>query len=178
MDNNTDTHYTSIPSVAASESLFSFLISFSSVKLGEELGRGAFGVVYKAELNGETIACKMISKEASKGMNEDEFLQEARTMSDIPAHPNVVRLLGFCRDEVTCILSGECVCWRKKRSAPRTELQPFLFSTILIEFIGGGDLLTLLKDQNEELTATEKLKLLTQISAGMAHLHKHNLIHR
>jgi serine/threonine protein kinase len=92
--------------VAKSEALFSFLVSFSSIQLGPELGRGAFGVVYKASYNGETIACKMLSKETTKEMNQEEFMQEARTMSEIPQHPNVVKLVGFCRDETVCILSG------------------------------------------------------------------------
>jgi serine/threonine protein kinase len=99
-------HYEGVVMISKDERLFSFLISFASIKLGKELGRGAFGIVYKAELNGQAIACKMLSKETAQEMNQDEFLQEARTMSEIPRHPNVIQLLGFCRDETICILSG------------------------------------------------------------------------
>jgi hypothetical protein len=104
----TDNHYAPAPvPVSQSEALFSFLVSFSSIKLGNELGKGAFGVVYKATLlNGETIACKMLSPETSQAMKEEEFMQEARVMSQLPRHPNVIRMVGFCRDEKICILSG------------------------------------------------------------------------
>jgi serine/threonine protein kinase len=86
--------------------LFSFLVSFSAIELGDELGRGAYGVVYRAKLREETIACKMLSDDARQKMNETDFLQEARTMSTIPPHPNVIQLIGFCRDEKLCILTG------------------------------------------------------------------------
>jgi serine/threonine protein kinase len=98
-----DNHYSDITILSNDDPLFKFLISFSAIELGKELGRGAFGVVYQARLNGETIACKMVS---AKQMNPQEFVQEARTMSAIPSHQNVVRLIGFCRDENVCILSG------------------------------------------------------------------------
>jgi serine/threonine protein kinase len=93
--------------VGKTESLFSLLIPFADITLGEELGRGEFGVVFKAALKDETIACKMLSKEAAADFEEEAFLQEARTMSEVPDHPNVIRLVGFCRGDKTCILSGE-----------------------------------------------------------------------
>jgi serine/threonine protein kinase len=93
--------------VDRTDPLFRFLVAFAEVKLGPELGRGAFGVVHKATLHGDTIACKMLSKEIVAELDQEQFLKEARTMSTIPQHPNVIRLVGLCRDEKICILSGE-----------------------------------------------------------------------
>jgi serine/threonine protein kinase len=167
--------------VNKSEALFNFLVSFSAVKIGQELGRGAFGVVYLATLRNETIACKMISKEALHNMNQEEFLQEARTMSELPRHPNVIQLVGFCRDEEVCILSG-----RKKRNERLRKqtkisffpLRTFIFLLFLTEYIGGGCLRTLLSDFNIPLKVAQQLQFMREIANGMAHLHRHNLIHR
>jgi serine/threonine protein kinase len=100
-------HYINVPMVRKSEKLFNFLVPLADIKLGQELGKGAYGVVYKATLKGETIACKMLSKEATAQLEEDAFLQEARTMSEIAQHPNVIRFVGFCRGDKICILSGK-----------------------------------------------------------------------
>jgi serine/threonine protein kinase len=144
--------------------------------LGKELGRGAFGVVYKAELNGKAIACKMLSKETAQEMNEDEFLQEARTMSEIPRHPNVIQLLGFCRDETICILSGkEKKGSQEKRNKNVLNNNSFFCET---EFVGGGCLRPLLMDLNEHLSVAQQLKFMVEIANGMAHLHRYNIIHR
>jgi hypothetical protein len=49
----------------------------------------------------------MLSQETTKTMNQEEFMQEARVMSEMPRHSNVIQLKAFCRDETICILSGE-----------------------------------------------------------------------
>ena len=64
----------------------------------------------KAKYAKETVACKMINGEET---NTEEFLQEAKVMSTIPQHPNVIRLIGFCRLPV-CIVSGKKKQIKKK----------------------------------------------------------------
>jgi serine/threonine protein kinase len=93
--------------VPRNDSLFSFLVPFGAIQLQQEIGRGAFGVVYRAIYNNIDIACKMLSEEVRSEMDETEFLQEARTMSQIPRHHNVVALVGICRGDKVCILSGK-----------------------------------------------------------------------
>jgi hypothetical protein len=100
-------HYSSVPLVSKTDALFNFLIPFADIVLGEQLGKGAFGVVYKATLKDKTIACKMLSKEEAAKLDEVEFLREAQTMSEIPSNPNVINLVGFCRGDRICILSGK-----------------------------------------------------------------------
>jgi hypothetical protein len=96
-------HYFAVSAVKQEEELFKFLLTFDDIVLGDKLGQGSYGIVYKAKYKGETVACKMINGEEA---NTEEFLQEAKVMSTIPPHPNVIRLIGFCRLPV-CIVSGK-----------------------------------------------------------------------
>jgi serine/threonine protein kinase len=87
--------------------LFSLLISFDEITLQSQIGSGEYGIVYKAIFREELVACKMLSLETANRVNQEEFLQEAQTMSEIAQHPNVIQLIGLCRGERLCILSGE-----------------------------------------------------------------------
>ena len=62
------------------------------------LGRGGFGQVYKGALPGSDaeIAVKRTSHDSREGMSE--FLAEISTIGRL-RHPNLVRLLGYCRHE-------------------------------------------------------------------------------
>ncbi|GJN13497.1 hypothetical protein PR202_gb00207 [Eleusine coracana subsp. coracana] len=63
--------------------------------LGEELGRGEFGVTRRCTdtATGELLACKSISKRRLRSSVDIEDLQrEVAIMRSMPAHPNVVRL--------------------------------------------------------------------------------------
>ncbi|KAK8589136.1 hypothetical protein V6N13_088005 [Hibiscus sabdariffa] len=62
----------------------------------EELGRGAFGTVYKGELpssNGDRVAVKKLDKFAQDG--EREFKTEVKVIGQTH-HKNLVRLIGYC----------------------------------------------------------------------------------
>nr|KJB45568.1 hypothetical protein B456_007G312800 [Gossypium raimondii] len=62
----------------------------------EELGRGAFGTVYKGELPssyGDRIAVKKLDKFAQDG--EREFKTEVKVIGQTH-HKNLVRLIGYC----------------------------------------------------------------------------------
>jgi hypothetical protein len=109
-------------------------------------------------------------------MNVDEFLQEARTMSQLSAHPNVIRLVGFCRDETLCILSGK----KKIRTFEESYISIVTIHLIskIVEFVGGGSLYDLLINTSIPLKISQQLLFMVEISRGMSHLHKHNIIHR
>nr|DAD29981.1 TPA_asm: hypothetical protein HUJ06_031449 [Nelumbo nucifera] len=68
----------------------------------EELGRGAFGIVYKGVLLGSLssssnqVAVKRLDKVAAEG--EQEFKNEVIAIGKTH-HKNLVRLLGFCMEE-------------------------------------------------------------------------------
>ncbi|CAN0923223.1 Rust resistance kinase Lr10 [Linum grandiflorum] len=61
-----------------------------------ELGRGAYGAVFKGKLSAEIQVAVKVLNSGSKG-NGEEFVNEVGTMARIH-HVNVVRLIGFCAD--------------------------------------------------------------------------------
>lgn len=60
----------------------------------EELGRGAFGTVFKGALGEKLIAVKRLDERMS-GNEETEFRREVRAIGRTH-HRNLVRLMGFC----------------------------------------------------------------------------------
>ncbi|KAL0885112.1 hypothetical protein Bca101_009094 [Brassica carinata] len=80
------------------------------------IGRGGFGDVFKAVLNGREVAVKRLSK--TSGQGEREFKNEAVLVAKLQ-HRNLVRLLGFCVEGEEKILVYEFV--------PNKSLDYFLF---------------------------------------------------
>mmetsp|Transcript_2486 Transcript_2486/g.5432 ORF Transcript_2486/g.5432 Transcript_2486/m.5432 type:complete len:749 (-) Transcript_2486:70-2316(-) len=67
-------------------------------KLGEKLGEGSFGIVYKAEhkISGQVRVCKRIRKTGKE--NIQEIMGEIETMAKLD-HPNVIKVYEFFNDE-------------------------------------------------------------------------------
>jgi len=83
----------------------------------DELGRGAYGTVFKGKLTSEIpVAVKVLSNSSEKG---EEFVNEMGTMARIH-HVNVVRLIGFCADGFRRALVYEYL--------PNDSLQKFICS--------------------------------------------------
>ena len=85
---------------------FSFLSS--DVSLGERLGNGHFGDVYRGVLTKTNVAVAI--KTCREGVDEvkkKQFLEEAEIMKPYN-HPNVVRLVGICRDREPFMI---CKCF-------------------------------------------------------------------
>lgn len=64
----------------------------------EELGRGAFGIVYKGEMKttcGDLVAVKKLDRMVQEG--EKEFKAEVNVIGQTH-HKNLVRLLGYCNE--------------------------------------------------------------------------------
>ncbi|XP_031491274.1 cysteine-rich receptor-like protein kinase 43 [Nymphaea colorata] len=75
--------------------------------LGNKLGEGGFGPVYKGTLrDGREIAVKKLSHASRQG--QKEFKNEAELLSRVQ-HRNVVNLLGYCTEGVEPILVYEYV---------------------------------------------------------------------
>ncbi|TKW13072.1 hypothetical protein SEVIR_5G076500v4 [Setaria viridis] len=84
----------------------------------EKLGQGGYGSVYKGVLPGNVfVAVKMLGNSFCNG---DEFISEVSTIGSIH-HVNVVRLVGFCAEEMRRALVYEHM--------PRGSLDKYIFSS-------------------------------------------------
>uniref|UniRef100_I1NJR1 Protein kinase domain-containing protein n=1 Tax=Oryza glaberrima TaxID=4538 RepID=I1NJR1_ORYGL len=85
----------------------------------DKLGQGGYGSVYKGVLlpGNVHIAVKMLT--GSSSCNGDEFISEVSTIGRIH-HVNVVRLIGFCSEEMRRALVYEYM--------PRGSLDKYIFS--------------------------------------------------
>ncbi|XP_049850344.1 ras GTPase-activating-like protein rgaA [Schistocerca gregaria] len=121
-------------------------------QIGESLGRGAFGTVYKG-LNfetGETVAIKRVKITGippGELVNIESELDLLRKLN----HPNIVKYVGILRSDN--------------------------YLNIVLEFVENGSLLSILKKFGnfpETLIAV----YITQVLEGLAYLHGQGVIHR
>lgn len=146
-----------------SEQAFQALeIKRERLTLGKELGKGAFGVVYQADLRTGALARPVAVKTLHADSGKDEltkFLMEARLMS-LLSHPNLLELVAVCTKET-----------------------PFYLVT---EFMSKGDLRQFLRDcrpsngsASKNLIKVSDMHLMTvQIADAMTFLERRHVIHR
>lgn len=129
------------------------------VQFVEELGEGAFGKVYKGELNQKNgdkvfVAVKALKENASPKTQQD-FRREIELISDLK-HNNIVCILGV-------VLKEEPLC-------------------MLFEYMSHGDLHEFLiansPNEGKYLSQQQFLYIALQIAEGMDYLSNHHYVHR
>ncbi|XP_077972946.1 mitogen-activated protein kinase kinase kinase 7-like isoform X2 [Styela clava] len=79
-------------------------IKYEEMKLGNTIGKGAFGVVYEAVYRQHPVAVKKIESENERRA----FITELRQLSRV-SHPNIIRLYGACSNPVSLVMElAEC----------------------------------------------------------------------
>ncbi|XP_037833697.1 mitogen-activated protein kinase kinase kinase 7-like isoform X2 [Kryptolebias marmoratus] len=79
-------------------------IQYDDIQFEAAVGRGTFGVVFKAVWKGKDVAIKTIESDAER----NAFLVELRQLSRV-SHPNIVKLYGSCDDPVCLVMEyAEC----------------------------------------------------------------------
>ncbi|BBG92494.1 phosphoenolpyruvate carboxylase kinase 1 [Prunus dulcis] len=71
-------------------------------QLCEELGRGRFGVVFKAQRNGDVFAVKSIDKriaDSGDSLDAQCLLTEPKILKLLASHPNVINLHDLYEDD-------------------------------------------------------------------------------
>ncbi|XP_063101548.1 tyrosine-protein kinase Fer isoform X3 [Cavia porcellus] len=128
-----------------------WILNHEDIALGELLGKGNFGEVYKGTLKDKTAVAVKTCKEGLPQELKIKFLQEAKILKQYD-HPNIVKLIGVC-----------------------TQRQPVY---IVMELVPGGDFLTFLRKKKDELKLQQLVTFCLDVAAGMFYLESKNCIHR
>jgi len=133
----------------------SWTIPKDHLTLKNEIGKGAFGTVYKADYLGIDVAVKTISQ---GGQNADPmekiFAQREIAVLKSCRHPNVVAFIGLVENE------------------EEEGLQ------IVLEYLSKGDLGHFLLENPEPISWIRKVKIALDVACGMAYIHSRNIIFR
>ncbi|CAL9227278.1 unnamed protein product [Arabidopsis halleri] len=120
-------------------------IATKGFKNSELLGKGGFGKVYKGTLSTSNmdIAVKKVSHDSRQGMRE--FVAEIATIGRL-RHPNLVRLLGYCRCNGELYLVYDCM--------PKGSLDKFLYH-----------------QPEQSLDWSKRFKIIKDVASGLCYLH-------
>ncbi|XP_042501465.1 probable serine/threonine-protein kinase SIS8 [Macadamia integrifolia] len=128
-------------------------IPWEEITLGERIGLGSYGEVYRGEWHGTEVAVKKFLDQDISGDALQEFRTEVRIMKRL-RHPNVVLLMGA----VT--------------RAPNLS--------IVTEFLPRGSLYRLIHRPNNQLDERRRLRMALDVARGMNYLHNCSpvIVHR
>jgi len=127
-----------------------FNIDYNDLEGMEPIGGGNFGQVYKGAYFGTDVAIKQLLDIGDKDMHK-YIEREMQTLRDM-RHPNVVQFMGLCKHT-----SG---------------------IYIVTEFVSGGDLRHILKDESKELLWGRRTNIAADVAQAMTFLHSKGFIHR
>ncbi|XP_047330565.1 probable serine/threonine-protein kinase SIS8 [Impatiens glandulifera] len=128
-------------------------IPWEDISLGERIGLGSYGEVYRGELHGTEVAVKKFLDQDISGESLEEFRSEVYIMKRL-RHPNVVLFMGA----VT--------------RAPNLS--------IITEFLPRGSLYRLIHRPNNQLDERRRLRMALDAARGMNYLHTSTpvIVHR
>ena len=143
----------------------------NSLELGEELGSGMFGRVFKGKLlalnatyEKSTVAIKTLN-----GYNDedgiDDFLDEVKIMSNVNPHLNLVSMVGAC----TSNLKDDGLLWLILEFCPYGDLKSYLQNNE--RNISNG------KDYIETINSRCLIKWAYDIANGMQYLAENRIMH-
>ncbi|KQK18836.1 probable serine/threonine-protein kinase SIS8 [Brachypodium distachyon] len=134
----------SVRSDIALDDVAEFEIQWEEITLGERVGLGSFGEVYRGEWHGTEVAVKKFLQQDISSDILEELKAEVRIMKRL-RHPNVVLFMGA----VTRV--------------------PNL--SILTEFLPRGSLFRLIRRPNNQLDERKRIRMALDVARGMNYLH-------
>ncbi|XP_019239060.1 PREDICTED: serine/threonine-protein kinase EDR1-like isoform X2 [Nicotiana attenuata] len=119
-------------------------IPWEDITLGERIGLGSYGEVYRGDWHGTEVAVKKFLDQDITGDSLEEFRSEVRIMKRL-RHPNVVLFMGA------------------------VTRSPHL--SIVTEFLHRGSLYRLIHRPNNQLDERRRLRMALDAARGMNYLH-------
>lgn len=126
----------------------SYSLSMNDIQIGDKLGEGSFGIVYKGKWKGNEIAIKM-ARVAIISVLKNDIIREIELMNKL-RNPYIVNCIGYVADADNIGIV--------------TELSPF------------GNIDDVIKKY--QLLSSTKLLMISDIVKGLHFLHSNNIIHR
>ncbi|EEF51112.1 map3k delta-1 protein kinase, putative [Ricinus communis] len=128
-------------------------IHWEELQLGEEIGQGSYGVVYRGIWNGSDVAVKLYFGNQFKEETVQDYKKEIDIMKTL-RHPNVLLFMG-------AVHSPERLA-------------------IVTEFMLRGSLFKTLHKNNQVLDIRRRLRMALDVARGMNYLHHRNppIVHR
>ena len=150
----------------------------SQLQIGELLGEGAFGKVYKGYVRGNdncieptVVAIKMLKDGASETELAD-LLREMEIMKSIGQHINIINLLGCCtRNDGPVLVIVEY--------APHENLRDYLRQRMPLNILHPTSHQSLLHNEQQlTLTYRNLVSFAYQVARGMEYLASKKIVHR
>eukprot|EP01118_Nematostelium_gracile_P007130 TRINITY_DN2304_c0_g1_i1.p1 TRINITY_DN2304_c0_g1~~TRINITY_DN2304_c0_g1_i1.p1 ORF type:complete len:531 (-),score=133.00 TRINITY_DN2304_c0_g1_i1:70-1662(-) len=123
-------------------------LDYNEIVLEGELGRGAYGIVYKGKWRNQNVAVKKFLDQITDEQKQ-EFIAECELIANIRPHENVIQLLGI-------------------------STEPY---SIVVKYYEEGSLYNYIEKGNP-LPEKEIISLLKGIAAGVSHIHSEKMVHR
>lgn len=124
-------------------------IEFSDIKMIEQIGRGRFGTVHRAQWYGEVAVKLLIANYCDDTQSFEAFKTEIATFKNT-RHENLVLFMGFC-------------------TRPKA---------IVTSLCKGYTLYTLIHLRHDNISLIRATNFAQQISNGMGYLHAKGIVHR
>ena len=124
-------------------------LQFTNLDIGEKIGEGAYGSVFKGTWESKTVAIKQMRLDLISEATLSEFRKEIRVMTKLNS-PFIIQFFGSV-------------------SKP---------PSIVMEFMSGGSLFQLLHNAKINIPWMLRQTMASEILQGLIYLHNQNIVHR
>jgi abelson tyrosine-protein kinase 1 len=148
----------------------SWTITRYEVDLEAKIGFGFFSEVYRGTWRQHTVAIKVLAETTPRKI----FVHEVEIWKKL-YHPNVIELLGAssATGDPQWFLVGTCDLWNQNQGLAVLTLRKQVS-----KYYARGSLVKYLKGLSDfEYAKLDTLKMIHEISKGMAYLHKQGVLH-